>query len=211
MAAAGPATPPPMTSARGMTTPVYDSWVRSQRLSLIESLYMRENSTMTGASSTTARRDALIEHVGNTMQVFMARAVLFQDAVAKRAGLNSTDLQLTSLLMLFGPATPGELAERSGLTAGGAITAAIDRLEQAGIVVRSRDAHDRRRVIVTVNLEMVLAKVGAVYGAVGQRWADYLNSLTDEQIAFADELFSRAAEFNHEETMRLRGPASQGG
>jgi hypothetical protein len=50
-----------------------------------------------------------------------------------------------------------------------------------------------------------------VYGAVGQRWADYLNNLTDEQIAFADELFTRAAEFNHEETMRLRGPASQGG
>jgi predicted transcriptional regulator len=168
---------------------------------------MRENSSMTEASSTTAQRDALIEHVGNTMQVFMARAVLFQDAVAKRAGLNSTDLQLTSLLMLFGPATPGELAERSGLTAGGAITAAIDRLEQAGIVVRSRDPHDRRRVIVTVNREMVFAKVGAVYGAVGQRWADYLNSLTDEQIAFADELFSRAAEFNHDETMRLRGAA----
>jgi hypothetical protein len=158
--------------------------------------------------STTAQRSTLIEHVGNTMQVFMARAVLFQDAVAKRAGLNSTDLQLTSLLMLFGPATPGELAERSGLTAGGAITAAIDRLEQAGIVVRSRDPHDRRRVIVTVNLEVVLGKVGAVYGAVGQRWAEYLNTLGDEQIAFADELFTRAAEFNHEETMRLRAPAS---
>jgi DNA-binding MarR family transcriptional regulator len=163
---------------------------------------------MAKRSSTTTQRTELIEHVGYTMRVFMARAVLFQDAIAKRAGLNSTDLQLSSLLMLFGPATPGELAERSGLTAGGAITAAIDRLEQAGIVVRSRDPHDRRRVIVTVNFEAVLAKVGAVYGAVGQRWAEYLDTLTDEQIAFADELFARAAEFNHEETMRLRGPAS---
>ena len=142
------------------------------------------------------------------MRVFMARAVLFQDAVAKRAGLNSTDPQLTSLLMLFGPATPGELAERSGLTAGGAITAAIDRMEQAGIVVRSRDPHDRRRVILTVNLDAVLSRVGAVYGAVGQRWAAYLNTLTEEQIAFADELFTQAAEFNHDETMRLRGSAS---
>jgi MarR family len=163
---------------------------------------------MSESSSRTAQRDALIEHVGYTMQVFMARAVLFQDAVAKRAGLNSTDLQLTSLLMLFGPATPGELAERSGLTAGGAITAAVDRLEQAGIVVRSRDPHDRRRVIVTVNLDAVLTKVGAVYGSVGQRWAEYLDALTDEQITFADELFTRAADFNHEETLRLRGPAS---
>ena len=29
----------------------------------------------------------------------MARAVLFQDAVAKTVGLNSTDLQLSSLLI----------------------------------------------------------------------------------------------------------------
>jgi DNA-binding MarR family transcriptional regulator len=163
---------------------------------------------MVEGSSKTTQRAELIEHVGETMRVFMARAVLFQDAVAKRAGLNSTDLQLSSLLLLFGPATPGELAERSGLTAGGAITAAIDRLEQAGIVVRSRDPHDRRRVIVTVSFEVVLAKVGAVYGAVGQRWAEYLNTLTDEQIAFADELFTRAAEFNHDETIRLRKPGS---
>jgi DNA-binding MarR family transcriptional regulator len=166
---------------------------------------------MVEATSTTAQRATSIEHVGYTMRVFMARAVLFQDAVAKRAGLNSTDLQLSSLLMLFGPATPGELAERSGLTAGGAITAAIDRLERAGIVVRSKDPHDRRRVIVTVDLEAVLAKVGPVYGAVGQRWADYLSSLTDDQIAFADELFTRAAEFNHDETMRLRGRGNSNG
>src|SRR5688500_68750 len=153
----------------------------------------------------TGQRAESIEHVGHTMQVFMAREMLFQDAVTKRASVNSTEQHLSRLMMLVGPATPGDLAERSGLTAGGAITAAIDRLEQAGIVVRSRDPHDRRRVIVTVDLEAVHAKVGAVYGAVGQRWAEYLNTLTDEQIAFADELFARAAEFNHEETMRLRG------
>jgi predicted transcriptional regulator len=166
---------------------------------------------MVEAPSRTAHRAESIEHVGYTMRVFIARAVLFQDAVAKGVGLNGTDLQLCSLLMLFGPATPGELAERSGLTAGGAITAAIDRLEQAGIVVRSKDPHDRRRVIVTVDVEAVVAMVGPVYGAIGQRWADYLSTLTDEQIAFADELFTRAAELNHDETIRLRGRANSKG
>jgi hypothetical protein len=53
--------------------------------------------------------------------------------------------------------------------------------------------------------------VGPVYGAIGQRWADYLSTLTDEQIAFADELFSRAAELNHDETIRLRGRANSKG
>ena len=155
----------------------------------------------------TTQRAELIEHVGYTMRVFMARAVLFQDAVAKRAGLNSTDLQLDQPAAAFRrrrPASCGAIRAYCG----GAITAAIDRLEQAGIVVRSRDPHDRRRVIVDHSFEAVLAKVGAVYGAVGQRWAEYLNTLTDEQIAFADELFTRAAEFNHNETIRLRQPGS---
>jgi hypothetical protein len=70
-------------------------------------------------SPTTAQRDALVEHVGNTMQVFTARAVLFQDAVAKTAGLNSTDVQLTNLLMLFGPATPGNSRSDPGLLQAG--------------------------------------------------------------------------------------------
>jgi hypothetical protein len=38
-----------------------------------------------------------------------------------------------------------------------------------------------------------------------------MSTLTDAQIAFADELFTRAAEFNHDETIRLRGRASSNG
>jgi len=156
------------------------------------------------AVSRASTRVEAINHVGYTMQVFMARAVIFQDAVAKSAGLHSTDLQLSSLLMLFGPATPGELAERSGLTAGGAITTAIDRLERAGIVVREKDPSDRRRVIVRVDVEALGSRVGDVYQQIGQGWAGFMDSLTDEQIAFADELFTKAAEVNHEQTVRLR-------
>ena len=91
--------------------------------------------------------------MADVMRDFMANAVLFQDAVARTGGLNSTDLQAVSLLMSQGPATPGELAERTGLSAGGAITAVIDRLEKAGYVSRQRDQADRRRVIVTADVE----------------------------------------------------------
>ena len=149
-------------------------------------------------------RDASIERMAEVMREFMARAVLFQDAVARFGGINSTDMQAVSLLMSEGPATPGELAERTGLTAGGAITAVVDRLERAGYVTRERDATDRRKVIVTANVDTVLEKVGPIYGRVGQRWADYLSTLTDEQIEFANELFARAAEVNRDEIERLR-------
>ena len=59
-------------------------------------------------------RDASIERMAEVMREFMARAVLFQDAVARFGGINSTDMQAVSLLMSEGPATPGELAERTG-------------------------------------------------------------------------------------------------
>ncbi len=138
------------------------------------------------------------------MRDFMSNAVLFQDAVARSGGLNSTDMQTVSILISQGPATPGELAERTGLTAGGAITAVVDRLERAGYITRKRDDADRRRVIVTANFETVMAKVGPIYGRVGERWADYLRTLTDEQVEFAIELFSRASKVNAEEIEFLR-------
>ena len=121
-----------------------------------------------------------MERAGEVMREFMARAVLFQDAVAKWGGLNGTDLQCASLLMSEGPATPGELAERTGLTAGGAITTAIDRLERAGFVSRDRDPDDRRRVIVTANPDAIIGRFGEVYGRVGARWNAYLETLSDD-------------------------------
>ncbi|WP_448721620.1 MarR family transcriptional regulator [Microbacterium natoriense] len=119
--------------------------------------------------------------------------------------LNGTDLQAVGLLMSSGPATPGELATRTGLTAGGAVTAMIDRLERAGYVTRARDDADRRRVIVTANPEPVLAGVGPVYARVAQRGNEYLATLTDEQIEYAGELLAEAAEINREQIEMLRG------
>jgi DNA-binding MarR family transcriptional regulator len=156
---------------------------------------------MHGSSST---RSAAIARQGEVMREFMARAVLFQDAVARSAGLNGSDLQAVGLLLSSGPATPGELAARVGLTPGGAITAMIDRLETAGYVTRTRDMTDRRRVIVTANPETLMSRVGHVYGRVADRWKEYLETLSDEQIDFAIDIFARAAELNREEIETLR-------
>ena len=56
------------------------------------------------------------------------------------------------LMQLHGPATPGWLAERTGLSTG-AVTGVVDRLERAGYATRARDPRDRRRVIVGPDLE----------------------------------------------------------
>ncbi|MGN6220352.1 MAG: MarR family winged helix-turn-helix transcriptional regulator [Microbacterium sp.] len=156
---------------------------------------------MTGLSST---RASAIARQGEVMREFMARAVLFQDAVARSGGLNASDLQAVGLLLSEGPATPGELASRLGLTAGGAITAMIDRLERAGYVSRTRDASDRRKVIVSAIPETLFARVGPIYEGVTARWNEYLATLTDEQLDFANEFVARAAAFNRDEAEALR-------
>lgn len=149
-------------------------------------------------------RDAAVAEMGMTMRVFMARAVLFQDAVAKSVGINSTDLQCANLLLLHGPATAGELADLVGLTAGGAITTVIDRLERAGLVHRSRDLADRRRVLVTADAERLWQQLTPAYRGVTERWAEYLATLDEAQLAFANELLTRASEVNRDEIERLR-------
>ncbi|WP_454916197.1 MarR family winged helix-turn-helix transcriptional regulator [Xanthobacter sediminis] len=68
---------------------------------------------------------------------------------AKELGLHATDFAAIGFLCESkDPVTPKRLSEHLGLTSGAA-TAAIDRLERAGYVVREADPADRRGVIVT--------------------------------------------------------------
>ncbi|CAG7635171.1 hypothetical protein PAESOLCIP111_03633 [Paenibacillus solanacearum] len=76
-----------------------------------------------------------------------SRAVMLHQMIADRLGLNATDHKCLDYLNRSGPVTAGQLAELTGLTTG-AITNVIDRLEQAGYVIRDKDPNDRRRVVV---------------------------------------------------------------
>jgi DNA-binding MarR family transcriptional regulator len=73
----------------------------------------------------------------------------FERLAAGRLGVNETDLHCLNIIENSGALAAGELANRSGLTAG-AVTGVIDRLERAGFARRASDASDRRRVIVEV-------------------------------------------------------------
>ncbi|MEV8372634.1 MarR family transcriptional regulator [Kribbella sp. NPDC056861] len=147
----------------------------------------------------------LAESMNTAMRTFMAHAVMFQDTVARSVGVRSTDLQCANLLVMHGPLSPGQLAELAGLTAGGGITDALDRLEAAGMVTRSRDTSDRRKVIVAANSDELWRRLGPIYAGVQQQWEAKLAAMDDDQLRFAIELFSTATEINKAETERLRG------
>ena len=111
---------------------------------------------------------------------YLASVVLFHLAAADAVGLGATDYQASSILDLDGPMTAGELASRLGLSTS-ATTRLIDRMERGGYVRRTRDAHDRRRVLVQhtearpEQLDRILSKVTGPVAAV-------LPALTPERL-----------------------------
>jgi MarR family 2-MHQ and catechol resistance regulon transcriptional repressor len=60
-----------------------------------------------------------------------------------------TDFVILEMLLHKGPQKVNDIGRRVGLTSG-AITSAVDRSEQHGLVVRTFDANDRRSRVVTL-------------------------------------------------------------
>ncbi|WP_231935293.1 MarR family winged helix-turn-helix transcriptional regulator [Micromonospora viridifaciens] len=71
----------------------------------------------------------------------------FDEAAAARLGVNRTDLRALDVVLGAGPVTAGELTAALRLSPA-ATTTVIDRLERSGLVARTRDSTNRRRVLV---------------------------------------------------------------
>ncbi|MFD6949921.1 MarR family transcriptional regulator [Nocardiopsis sp. TSRI0078] len=115
------------------------------------------------------------------LRVGASLAVRFHSALAAHAGVNITDITCLGALDKNGPMTPGELAEHTGLTRGGAITAVVDRLERAGFVQRRRDSRDRRKVIVELLRDGAYARLAEALDSLGHAYADVIGDHTEEE------------------------------
>lgn len=109
-------------------------------------------------------------------------STFFIHAIAAKAGINSTDLKVLSILSRQGPLSAGHIAELTSLTTG-AITFMIDRLEQAGYVQRVRHPTDRRVVLIKLIPEPLHHVTGKYFADMVTVTADAVKDYTDEQIA----------------------------
>jgi DNA-binding MarR family transcriptional regulator len=101
-------------------------------------------------------------------------------AFADSIGVNRTDLRCLEIVDDHERMTAGELARAAGLTTG-AVTAVVDRLEAAGLLSRSYDPKDRRKVL--VELTPAAKKLGEeVYGPLGRTGQMELDELSDAQV-----------------------------
>jgi DNA-binding MarR family transcriptional regulator len=129
----------------------------------------------------TSTREELAGQIQERMIRFIASAVLYNHAVSAKVGLGASDSQFMTLLQTYGPLTPRQLAEHTGLTSG-TITGVIDRLESHGFVTRQADPGDRRKVVVTPSLETIQEKLVPLYAEQGARMQEVLAARTVDEL-----------------------------
>jgi DNA-binding MarR family transcriptional regulator len=126
----------------------------------------------------------------------------YDQAVADAAGLNRTDMRCLDVLGREGPVTAGRLAEATGLTSG-AMTTALDRLERAGFARRTRDAVDRRRVLVEMT-PLAQREAGRFYGAHMAHSERLYKRYDEQQLELLLEFTRESRELNETQAEQLK-------
>ena len=129
--------------------------------------------------------------------------VTFHEAVARRLGVTAADQRVLGVLGRMGVATPGRLAESTGLTTG-AITGIVDRLERAGFARRAPNPDDRRSVLVhACNAEALGRILGPIFAALTVEMAALRARYTPAQLEAIYAYLGETTEILRAQTKRV--------
>lgn len=153
--------------------------------------------------SDSKRRRQLMDQLQFLAQMSSTETALFHQAAAAKYGLGITDMKMISTLMQEEAMTAGQLGQRLGLTTG-AVTTAIDRLEQRGCVKRTPDTKDRRKVIVSLD-ESNMAKFSKanVYDSIAAAYAKLLDQYSTEELEFLAQYHQATVKITKQEIAKL--------
>ena len=94
------------------------------------------------------------------LQLVIASSVMSNERIARSMGVNVVDLQALGFIARNGaPITAGEISQQTELPTS-TTTRVLDRLEKQGLIERSADPNDRRRVVVQVSAAIADAGQG---------------------------------------------------
>lgn len=142
-------------------------------------------------------RTELAQQLRNEIMGYFGAASDFDEQVAKKLKLSRTDMRCLDLIDRLGPISAGRLAEESGLTTG-AVTFMLDRLEEAGMVVRRRDTKDRRRVWVQIVPE-AQERLKDLHQPVAQAMREVAQRFKADELATVRDFMRQAKEvFQHQ-------------
>ena len=147
-------------------------------------------------------RKQLLAEVDAESRRHGAANVLFHNAMAAKIGVSASDLRCLSLLDAMGPMSAGDLARASGLSPA-AITNLLDRLEGADLVVRERDPHDRRRLVVSASPQ-ARERIAPFYASMARSWEGVLAGFDDAELAVVLRFLRSSGDMLREEMDKLR-------
>jgi DNA-binding MarR family transcriptional regulator len=134
------------------------------------------------------RRQAAMGRVGWALQAYQRATQAFDDEVRRHLGVNGADLRCLDWLA-DRPRSPRELGAATGLSSA-ATTAMLDRLEQRGLVHRSPDPDDRRRVVVAMTAE-AQRRVGELYGPLAAEGPTLMADLSESDLEHLADLLDQ--------------------
>ncbi|MFJ7213207.1 MarR family winged helix-turn-helix transcriptional regulator [Amycolatopsis sp. NPDC098790] len=126
--------------------------------------------------------------------------VAFHEAVGARLGVTAVDQRALAVIAGAGSLSAGELAREIGLTPG-AVTGVVDRLERAGLVRRSPDPEDRRRLVITA----VPKAFGEVFAGLDRAMAKLTDRYSPAEQAVIADWVTRTIDVLREQTRSLGG------
>ena len=128
-----------------------------------------------------------------------ARSILFHQAIANLAGVSVTDLKCLDYIDRGGDVTAGDLARMTGLTTG-AITAALDRLEKAGLARRERSEVDRRKVFIRLCESPAMKRIAPFYEALGREASQMITRYSIRELETIKDFCERCIEMMRRQT-----------
>jgi DNA-binding MarR family transcriptional regulator len=148
-------------------------------------------------------RAALLSELIRENRAYQAAVEKMDEAFCRRLGVNRTDGRCLDIIDQRPGITAGELADAVGLSPG-AVTTALDRLEQHGLIRRARDSADRRRVTVEPT-EKANRAAWEAYGPLGEMGAPLIAELSDADLAKVIRFLQGGTEINERRAQELLG------
>lgn len=145
-------------------------------------------------------RQQLIAELVQESRLLTRQLLRYYDAMADQLGLHISDLTCLLILRDRGRAGAGQLATELGLTTG-AVSRMVNRLERAGLVRRTPDPDDRRRV--TIELTSPSAAVG-LFASQAANITEAASDLTTAELRLLLAYTRAGTSFSRTEADRLR-------
>ena len=147
------------------------------------------------------RRSEVVDDLMRAWRAARLQTDLLDDAAFQKLGINRTDGRCLDVLSA-GPMTATAIALACGVSSN-AMTTVVDRLEERGLVERTKDPGDRRRVV--IQLTPLASHLSTqLYGPVVDWSRRMFDDYSSDQLELITEFLNRGRDFQAKHIEAIR-------